>query len=244
MIRDQSVIAGQIDLSSVQGLLFDVDGTLSDTDDHLGHRMANHIKPLAWLLYDQDPQHFARWLVMAVETPANFFYSAADRMGFDAPLAKFYSYLSRKRHEKTPSHERFWIVPGIKAMLDVLYGRYQLAIVSARDKQTTMHFLEHFDLTRYFEVIVTAQTCERTKPFPDPVLCAANQMGLQPEHCIMVGDTVVDVLAGKSAGAQTIAVLCGFGTQRELTRAGANLIVSSTADISPLLASKSQVVDA
>jgi phosphoglycolate phosphatase-like HAD superfamily hydrolase len=52
----------------------------------------------------------------------------------------------------------------------------------------------------------------------------------------MVGDTTVDIRAGKAAGAQTIGVLCVFGARRELERAGAELIVSSTADLSEILA--------
>lgn len=243
MTPSEYLISGQIDLSKVQGLLFDVDGTLSDTDDHLVNRLAPFLKPFAWLCKDQDPQHFARWMVMAAETPANFMYSIADWLGLDAYLARVYGRFSRKRHEKTPSDERFWIIPGVKAMLARFHGHYPMAVVSARDEHTTMHFLEHFDLLPYFDVIVTAQTCDRTKPFPDPVECAAQQMGLSASQCVMVGDTIVDVLAGKSAGAQTIAVLCGFGTQRELERAGANLIVSSTADIAALFEHKVDVAN-
>ena len=52
---------------------------------------------------------------------------------------------------------------------------------------------------------------------------AAQQMQVKPEECLMVGDTTVDIRAGKSAGAQTVGVLCGFGTERELRRAGADL---------------------
>jgi phosphoglycolate phosphatase len=61
-------------------------------------------------------------------------------------------------------------------------------------------------------------------------------MGVDPQACLMVGDTTVDIRAGRAAGAQTIGVLCGFGTQRELERAGADLIVSSTADLAEILA--------
>jgi phosphoglycolate phosphatase-like HAD superfamily hydrolase len=119
-------------------------------------------------------------------------------------------------------------------MLDQLKGRFPMGVVSARDRNTTLHFLEHFGLMPYFEVVVTAQTCQHTKPFPDPVNFAAQALGLEAEQCVMVGDTIVDVYAGRSAGAQTIAVLCGFGTQRELERAGADLILSSTAEITQL----------
>jgi HAD superfamily hydrolase (TIGR01549 family) len=242
MTPSEYLISGHIDLGKIKGLLFDVDGTLSDTDDHLVNRLAPLLKPFAWLCKDQDPQHFARWMVMAAETPANFMYSLADRLGLDASITKLYDRMSRKTHEHKPLNERFWIIPGIKAMLDNLHRQFPLAVVSARDERTTLQFLEHFNLLPYFDVIVTAQTCDRTKPFPDPVECAAQQMGLSASQCVMVGDTIVDVLAGKSAGAQTIAVLCGFGTQRELQRAGANLIVSSTADITALFEYKSDEI--
>ena len=47
----------------------------------------------------------------------------------------------------------------------------------------------------------------------------------------MVGDTSVDIVAGKAAGSQTIAVLSGFGEEEELKALGANLILSSVAEI-------------
>lgn len=50
----------------------------------------------------------------------------------------------------------------------------------------------------------------------------------------MIGDTTVDIRAGKAAGAQTIGVLCGFG-QEELRRAGADVIVPSVADVAAIL---------
>jgi N-acetyl-D-muramate 6-phosphate phosphatase len=234
MMDQSSIVSGQVDLTQVRGFLFDVDGTLSDTDDHLVERIARRLGPISWLWKDRDPRRFARWFVMMVESPANALYSLADRLHLDAHLARVYDWYSRRRHEKIPSHERFWIVPGVSAMLDQLQGHFLMAVVSARDKNTTLQFLEHFDLLPYFEVVVTAQTCQHTKPFPDPVIYAAQALGLEAEQCVMVGDTIVDVIAGRSAGAQTIAVLCGFGMQRELERAGADLILSSTAEITQL----------
>ena len=234
MTNQSGIVSGQIDLTQVRGFLFDVDGTLSDTDDHLVERISRRLRPISWLWKDRDPRRFARWFVMSAESPGNALYRLIDRLHLDAYLEKLYDWYSRKRHEKSPAHGRFWIVPDVKGMLDELRGRYPLAVVSARDRNTTLHFLEHFDLMPYFEVVVTAQTCQHTKPFPDPVIYAAQALGLEAGQCVMVGDTIVDVIAGKSAGAQTIAVLCGFGTQRELERAGANLILSSTAEITQL----------
>jgi phosphoglycolate phosphatase-like HAD superfamily hydrolase len=52
---------------------------------------------------------------------------------------------------------------------------------------------------------------------------------------VMVGDTPVDVLSGRRAGAWTIGVLCGFGEEAELWRAGAHLVLPSTADLLALV---------
>jgi phosphoglycolate phosphatase-like HAD superfamily hydrolase len=83
--------------------------------------------------------------------------------------------------------------------------------------------------------VITARTCWRTKPHPAPVLRAAEELGLLAQACVMVGDTVVDIRAGKRAGAQAIAVLCGFGERGELTAAGADLVLETTADLPDVL---------
>ena len=60
-------------------------------------------------------------------------------------------------------------------------------------------------------------------------------MGVKPEECLMIGDTTVDIRAGKSAGAQTVGVLCGFGEEPELRRFGADLILESTSQLADVL---------
>jgi len=67
------------------------------------------------------------------------------------------------------------------------------------------------------------------------VLWAAEQLGLPPKCCLMVGDTTVDIRAGRAAGTQTVGVLCGFGDRAELERAGADLILESTAELAGVL---------
>lgn len=240
MIDTQKIISGRIDPERINGLLFDVDGTLSDTDDRLVDRLSRFLLPVSWLFKNKDSKRFARRLLMALETPANFLYGLADNLGIDKYLANIYSWLRQKKLFGIPRHDRFWIIPGVKEMLDNLADRYPMAVVSARDANSTLHFLEHFDLESYFDVIVTSQTCEHTKPYPDPVIYAAEQLGLTPDACLMIGDTIVDVHAGKGAGAQTAAVLCGFGIQRELERAGADIILSSTPDVVKVLSGNHQ----
>ncbi|MPN00756.1 Phosphoglycolate phosphatase [bioreactor metagenome] len=56
-------------------------------------------------------------------------------------------------------------------------------------------------------------------------------MQVPAQNCLMIGDTTVDILAGKAAGAQTVGVLCGFGEEGELRRAGADLIVKDLKEL-------------
>lgn len=211
-----------IDLARVRGLCFDVDGTLSDTDDNWVSRITLLLTPLRFLFLRGNPQPFARWLVMVSESPMNAFYHWLDRHSLDDNAARLFSRLAHKGKGKT---HNFWLMRGAEELLSAVQERFPLTVVSARDADTTARFLQQFDLEKHFRAVVTSQTCELTKPFPQPVIHAAGCMGLTPEVCVMIGDTTVDILAGNRAGAQTVGVLCGFGTEKELLDAGADLIV-------------------
>ena len=76
---------------------------------------------------------------------------------------------------------------------------------------------------------------KHTKPFPDPIFWAAEQMGVPAANCLMIGDTTVDIRAGRSAGAQTVGVLCGFGEEFELRQRGADEILETTPKLAGLL---------
>ncbi len=217
----------QLDLARVRALCFDVDGTLSDTDDLYTARVTR----LPPRLLFRDPERAARRFVMWIESPGNALMGIPDRFGLDDELAAVVNWMYRHRRKRW---KRYLLIPGVDAMLAQLHGRFPMAVVSARDERGTRAFLDHFNLTRYFDVVVTALTAAHTKPYPDPIIYAAQKMGVAPESCLMIGDTTVDMRAGKSAGAQMVGVLCGFGEEEELTRTGADAILKSTAEVGEL----------
>jgi HAD superfamily hydrolase (TIGR01549 family) len=217
-----------LDLTRIKALCFDVDGTLSDTDDLYAGKVRYFLPRILF----RDPDHTARRLIMWIEAPGNALLSFADTIRIDDEMVVFINWLSRNR--KHLSGE-FLLVPGVDEMLKQLYGRYPMAVVSARDENSTMTFLKQFDLVKYFDVIVTGLSAEHTKPYPDPVLLAAQKMNVSPENCLMIGDTTVDIRAGKSAGAQTVGVLCGFGEEYELRKLGADIILQDTTKLMDLL---------
>lgn len=224
-----------LDTARIAAILFDVDGTLSDTDDQWVHRINRPLNFFRALFPYQQTLPTSRWLVMAMETPGNWIFELLDRLHLDDEARRLANSLARHG----PDHDqRFLLIPGVDEMLTVLSQRYPLAVVSARGEKATRHFLEQYNLTSYFGAVATALTCRYTKPFPDPVLWVADRLGVPPERCLMVGDTTVDIRAGKAAGAQTVGVLCGFGSERELRRAGADLILPGTSQLSEVLLSE------
>ena len=219
-----------LDNSKIHALCFDVDGTLSDTDDLYAEKIVRFFPRFLF----RDPKRVARRFVMWMESPGNALLGLADTLGLDDEMMAVIDWLSRRG--KKP-WKKYLLVPGVDEMLARLKGYYPMAVVSARDENGTMAFLDHFGLTQYFDVIITGLSAEHTKPYPDPILLAAQKMGVPPENCLMIGDTTVDIRAGKSAGAQTIGVLCGFGEEAELKKFGADEIITDTPKLADVLLS-------
>lgn len=217
-----------LDLQRIRALCFDVDGTLSDTDDVYAQKVVRYLPGFLF----RNPQHAARRIVMWVESPGNALIGLPDIIGLDDELLGLWEWLNRKRPRPM---KHFMMVPGVREMLERLHGKYPMAVVSARDDKSTRAFLDQFGLSGYFQEIVTAITAEHTKPYPDPILYAAEKLGVAPGNCLMIGDTTVDMRAGVAAGAQTVGVLCGFGEQDELKRRGADLILDNTAELADVL---------
>lgn len=217
-----------LDIPRIKALCFDVDGTLSDTDDLYAKRVSPYLPRAIF----RDPDQTARRMVMWVESPGNALLGFADKIGVDDEMGAFINWFSRAQPNTT---KKFLLIPNVDEMLARLKGRYPMAIVSARHEKSTMRFLEQFDLVQYFDAIITGLSAPHTKPFPDPIFLAAQQMNVKPSECLMIGDTTVDIRAGKSAGAQTVGVLCGFGEEQELHDMGADLILSNTHQLADVL---------
>ena len=210
-----------IPYADIQGWFFDLDGTLMDTDDQTVESLAHRLR----FMGEARAARLARRIVMFSETPMNGVITMLDMVGLDAVL------FGVRRMLKSEIEPTFRIIDGVKPMLAYLAERAQLAVVTTRSHDDAMAFLEHHELTDLFKLVVTQSTTKRLKPHPQPVLYAAEQLGLAPEACVMVGDTPVDVLSGVRAGAFAVGVLCGFGEENEMWRAGAHVILPSTADL-------------
>jgi HAD superfamily hydrolase (TIGR01549 family) len=242
--RLPKLLAMSLDLPRIRALCFDVDGTIADTDDHLVAQVAKTLHAVP-LVSGRRAERVARQLVMAAETPVNSAYEMLDRLGLDVPLSKLRARLrATKARGADPAHTRnpeaadevpHEMMAGVQEMLVTLAALYPMCTISTGSVPRVERFLEHYGVRPHFTAVVGAETTRRMKPHPDPLLFAAQAMGVQPSECLMIGDTTVDMRCGRSAGAQIVGVLCGFGTENELREAGASLVLRTTSDLLALL---------
>lgn len=210
-----------------KALLFDLDGTIMDTDNQ---SVAKFTKLFSWLHFPK-PGQLARKLVMAAETPVNGMITFIDLLGLDKPFMDLWLRIS---HRKGKIRHRFKIMPGVMEMVSKLKSQYKLGVVTTRSLPEAEAFLEENNLYSCFDVVVSRSSTRRLKPHPEPLLFAAQQLGVPVSGCVMVGDTTPDIKSARAAGARSIGVLCGFGTREELEKAGADLIIEHTSEVGSL----------
>ena len=215
-----------IPFDQIEAMFFDLDGTLVDTDDKAVERWERHLRPF----FRHRAHDMARWMMMKVETPGNMLITLLDWLHLDRPLMGFTDRLRRWRG--VHAADEFRLIPGVEEALLVLAPHYQLGLITTRSRYHVDQFLLRFpDIAPLFQVTCGLQDTRYLKPSPQPVLYAAEKLNLAPEKCVMVGDTTVDVLSARRAGAWAVGVLCGFGEREELEKSGAQLILDSTGEI-------------
>ncbi|MFN2292458.1 MAG: AI-2E family transporter [Anaerolineae bacterium] len=221
--------AGEVYPGEIDAIFFDLDGTLVETDDDAVHTLAQWLRPLRWCLPRRNETRAARRILMAIEGPSNSLLTLLDRLGLDDELFDLRDRLQRLRGLYTPVN--FRPVDGVSETLQDLSRRYHLGIVTTRSRKDASTFLTQQGLADIIQVIAGREDTWRLKPHPSPIRFAAEKLSVPAERCLMVGDTTVDILAARSAGARSVAVLSGFGEQDELERAGADLILRSASEL-------------
>jgi HAD superfamily hydrolase (TIGR01549 family) len=233
-----------LDLNRIRALCFDVDGTIADTDDHLVAQLAGLLEKVPGVS-GRRGERVARQVVMGLETPVHGAYAMLDQIGLDVPLTRLRSRLrAMKQRQADPGHTRnpeaidevpHEMVAGVQEMLRKLAGHYPMVTISTGGAPRVERFLQHYGVRELFTAVIGSQTTRRMKPHPEPLFYGAEKMGVEPAQCLMIGDTTIDIRTGVAAGAQTVGVLCGFGTERELRETGANLILRTTSDLLAVL---------
>lgn len=185
----------------LKAVLFDLDGTLIHSVDHIVD---------CW-------QHTARTCLgremtreEILPTLGRTLYDAFEEI---APGRSEELYQVYRAHQVVTHDTAVTLVDGTKDTLAALKGAgLILGVVTAKKLITAMRGLDLFGLAPFFSVIVTLEDSEKHKPSPEPLLVAAEKLGIAPEKAIYVGDARVDIEAGNAAGMRTGWVTWGAGT--------------------------------
>ena len=119
------------------------------------------------------------------------------------------------------------LFPHVSAALEELSKKSKLALITMRHcpNQVIQKELDYFGIAKYFTYIVTAMDTSKPKPSPEALIRCIEALHLEMCECIIAGDSVNDVRAGKAAGARTVAVLSGLFQREELVKEYPDLIL-------------------
>ncbi|MBE3121775.1 MAG: HAD family hydrolase [Thermoplasmata archaeon] len=104
------------------------------------------------------------------------------------------------------------IYPDTKSALKQLVS-YKKAVITNTPTDCVRQILKKFDITQYFEAIITSDDVLNAKPDPEIVFAACKQLGVTPKTALLVGDTESDVKAGRAAGC----IVIGLNIDADIT---------------------------
>ncbi len=125
-------------------------------------------------------------------------------------------------------HTRLY--PGILEVLDGYAGK-SLAVVTNKAEKFTLKILEGLGVRDRFATVLGGDSLEERKPHPAPVLRVLERAAVRAERAVIVGDSNIDIAAGKAAGILTCGVLYGLRPEQEIREAGPDAIVSTAGEI-------------
>ena len=184
-------------MSDIQAVLFDMDGTLLDSE----HLTAQAIDAL---LYEHGVQlelqgpwfHGITWKSIAHTLRAHS--DVLKDVPVEAALqAHFHTALG---NTVPPA------IPGAPEAVIAASRHGGTAVVSSSDRDSVVHVVGRLGLDAHIDLMVTAEDCQRSKPDPQCFEIAAERLNVECAHCLVFEDSQAGLRAGRDAGMRTIAI--------------------------------------
>nr|WP_268871125.1 HAD-IA family hydrolase [Halalkalibacterium ligniniphilum] len=210
-------------------MLFDLDGTLIDSFQAFCS-IANEIcKELGFPLVKQEH------LLSVVNDGKSFFDFCFSNHSSDKE--KNITLFKQKREEMWEDlfHKNVKIFPKTFSLLKELKkSGYKIGIVTSSGNEV-LHLKKISPLLQYVDTVVTRDHVTLKKPNPEGILLALKNLNSSKEETLFVGDTPLDIQAGKRAEVTTVGVLSGTSSYETLEREEADFILETTSDLPFLL---------
>jgi phosphoglycolate phosphatase len=213
----------------VEAVLFDLDGTLTDSAPGL-------VSCIGYALDKMGIEHPDAETMRTFLGPP-LWVTFRDHFGLGEEQVVRAIELYRERYHDTGMFENT-VYDGIRDTLQALRdANIRMAIATSKPEYSATRILEHFDLAQYFEFI-GADDLEGSRASKTKVIAhVLANTGLDPtaQRLIMVGDRRHDVEGAAEHGIDTIGVLWGYGNHAELANAGARVIVANPVELTAAL---------
>jgi len=220
-----------MDLSKIKAILFDMDGTLTDTEPEGIKTLLNLSRNHRLELHDAQLSLFDKvWrrdgTDMEFEEYMNELAHLNNIENVESLIGEFF-----EKYESAIISAP--ILPGVQEFLNLAKNKFKLAVVTASTDKQAQAVIRQHGWESVFNLVLTQDTYKHKKPDSTCYLMAAELLNVSPEECLVVEDSKNGALSGKSAGMYVIGVLAGNEHPQDLS--AANRIMTDLSQLSNIL---------
>lgn len=207
-------------------VLFDLDGTLTDSGLGVGNGVLHALRGLGYPEPDQD--ELRKYLGPPLWSSFRDFAGVESEEEV-AEAVRLY----REYYNATGAFENV-VFAGIRELLEELKSAgKRIAVATSKVDYAAVAILKHFEMDHYFDVIAGSDEPGLVRPTKATVIAhALAELNLdEGASVVMIGDREHDVHGALEHGLPVIGVLYGYGDRAELEAAGATVIVADVAEL-------------
>ncbi|GGG67791.1 HAD-IA family hydrolase [Paenibacillus radicis (ex Gao et al. 2016)] len=210
-------------IKPVRTMLFDLDGTIVDTNELIIRSFLEALKGIA-------PEGFSREHIIP-----SMGLTLSDQMKIFSGLEQVDHLIAAYREVNYRLHNEL-VKPFayVGEVMDHLQKQgVRIGIVTTKMRLSTEKSLKFVGLYDYIvpDAIVTIDDVKNAKPHPEPVLMALDKLGAAPEDAIMVGDSPVDMQSANAAGVVSVGVAWSLKGAEKLRESGAKHVIDDMREL-------------